>query len=258
MLRRRVWQRAFPIVLLAVAACRTPAPPPAPAQVLVATPNPLDADAPRPGAAVAPKPERKRPPRPKPKRKPKPKRREKAKRPAPTPVPKPSPAPLDLSFLASETACALVFGGATITEEEGVEVDLAQLNGAVTGALYERLAALGHVVEPLVVFTRDSGERKQVVAIELAKRRCNRVVQVSHYLQGPTFGFLVTVIQPATDQFDPSQDLWRFHWEPLPFTRRYAYRYTEDAVFEIDPEDVAQEIAYDLSESELLARGRAP
>ncbi|HYD41326.1 MAG TPA: hypothetical protein VEB43_10905 [Anaeromyxobacter sp.] len=253
--KRRGSQRTLLIclVLATAAACRTPARHPVPPQVLVATPNPEDADAPRPGAA--PRAEKKRPPKPKPK---KVQRRPKAKRPPPTPVPKPTAAPLDLSFLASKTACALVFGGATVTEEEGVEVDLAQLNGAVTGAVYERLAALGHVVEPLVVFTRDSSDRKQVVAIELAKRRCNRVVQVSHYLQGPTFGFLVTVIQPATDQFDPSQDVWRFHWDPLPFTRRYAYRYTEDAVFELDPEDVAQEIAYDLSESELLARGRAP
>lgn len=241
------------LVLAVTAACRTPARHPVSPQVLVATPNPEDADAPRPGAA--PRTEKKRPPKVKPK---KVQRRPKAKRPPPTPVPKPTPAPLDLSFLTSKTSCALVFGGATLEEEEGVEVDLAQLNGAVTGAVYERLEALGYVVEPLIVFTRDSGDRKQVVAIELAKRRCNKVVQVSHYLQGPTFGFLVTMIQPATDQFDPSQDLWRFHWDPLPFTRRYAYRYTEDAVFELDPEEVAQEIAFDLGESGLLVRGRAP
>lgn len=257
MLRRRVSQGALPIcLLLAIVACRTSPRPPVAAvpAVVIAVPNPADADAPVPGAARAPRAEKK------PKAVPRPKkpRRPKAKRPPPTPVPKPTPNPLDLSFLTSRSACALVFGGATVTEEEGVEVDLAQLNGAVTGALYQRLAALGHVVEPLIVFTRDSSDRKQVVAIELAKRRCNRVVQVSHYLQGPTFGFLVTVIQPATDQFDPSQDLWKFHWEPLPFTRRYAYRYTDDAVFELDPEDVAQEIAYDLAESELLPRGRAP
>jgi len=252
--RHRVPQRALPIcLLLAIAACRTPHAPAA-APVLVATPNPADADAPLAGAARRPKAEKKPKPVPRPKKP----RRPKAKRPPPTPVPKAAAAPLDLSFLTSKTACALVFGGATLTEEEGVEVDLAQLNGAVTGAVYERLGALGYVVEPLVVFTRDSGDRKQTVAIELAKRRCNRVVQVSHYLQGPTFGFLVTMIQPATDQFDPSQDLWRFHWDPMPFTRRYAYRYTEDALFELDPEDVAQEIAFDLAESGLLARGRAP
>lgn len=232
---RRLLLHTLPVAsLLALGACRTPAPKPVPEP---------------PPAPKVEKPPAPRPPK---------KRRQKAKRPPSTPVPKPTPAPLDLSFLGSEKACALVLGGATLTEEEGVEVDLAQLNGAVTGAVFERLAAQGYAVEPLVVFTRDSGDRKQTVAIELAKRRCNKVVQVSHYLQDPTFGFLVTMIQPATDQFDPSQDLWRFHWDPMPFTRRYAYRYTEDAVFELDPEEVAQEIAFDLAESGLLARGRAP
>lgn len=215
-------------LLLALVACRTPKPAPAPPPALKVEKKP------------APKPPRKRPP--------------KATRPTSTPVPKPAPVPLDLSFLGSKTACALVLGGATLTEEEGIEVDLAQLNGAVTGAVFERLAAQGYAVEPLVVFTREAGDRSRTVTIELTRRRCNKLVQISHFLQDPTFGFLVTMLQPATDQYDPSRELWRFHWQPMAYTRRYAYRFTEDAAFELDPEEVADVIAGELAESGILAR----
>lgn len=227
---------------LAVASCRTPDAAP--------TPPPAPAPGPLPEPELAPPPAEKKPPPPRRKQK----RRPKQKRPATSPVPKPSPAPLDLSFLTSKTACTLVLGGATVTEEEGVEVDLAQANGAVTGAVYDRLARQGFRVEPLIVFTRGSGDRSRTVATELTKRRCSKIVQVSHFLQDPTFGFLVTVLEPVTDQFDPSRDVWRFHWKPLPYTSRYAFRYTEDAVFELDLEEVADAIARDLAASGMIAR----
>jgi hypothetical protein len=171
-----------------------------------------------------------------------------------TPAPKPVGAPLDLSFLGSSTACAILLGGATITEEEGIEVDLAQANGALTGAVHERLRRQGYKVEPLVVFTRESGERARTVAVELTRHRCNKLVQISHFLQDPSFGFLVTMFRPQTDAFDPSRELWRFHLEPMPYTRRYAYRYSEDAIFTLDLEEVADEIARELSEGGMLAR----
>lgn len=226
--------RALPIglCLALAAACRTPAPARAPA--------------PEPPAAQKP------PPRP-PKRPPQ-KLAKKRPKPVLTPIPKATPAPLDLSFLGSPSACTIILGGATLTAEEGIEIDFAQANGVLAATVADRLAQAGFAVEPLVVFTRDPADRSRTVAVEATRRRCNKMVQVSHFLHDPSYGFLVNMLTPQTDAFDPSRDLWRFHWVPMPYTRRYAYRFTEDAIFSLDLEEVADEIARELAASGLLGR----
>jgi hypothetical protein len=172
------------------------------------------------------------------------------------PVKPPSVEGMDLSFLGSKRACALVLGGGTLADAEQDEnaVDLLQVNGNVTSALSDRLAAQGYRVEKSVLFMRDAGERSRTAAVELVRRKCASLVQVGHFLTDQAFGFEVKVLRPVSEASATPQDQWRFHWEVLPFTKRYAYRYTDAAIRAVPVKDLAAEMARDLAQSGLMPK----
>jgi hypothetical protein len=157
-------------------------------------------------------------------------------------------------YLSDPSACALVVGGGgMISDLESANEFLFKSNSDVTTALYDGLGMSGFRVEKFIERPSRSGDRVARIVAELQRRRCGRIVQVTHVVEGPEsdrqLGFDVTVLVLDTEKSRQATGGRLYTVKGL-FQKRYIYPLKD--LQNLTAVDVANQIGPDLADTGLL------
>lgn len=164
------------------------------------------------------------------------------------------------AYVTSADSCALVLGGGgTVFPDERVAQAWRKIDGLVTDAATAELSRLGYKVEQLMTDASTGAERGRVAAAELARRQCNRVIQLSHFVEGEPgaqkFGFAVSVLVPDAAKARRVEGGLSYPFEQS-YARRYAYDLTSEMMDRLVPAEVGRQAAGDLDRAGVLTGRR--
>jgi hypothetical protein len=166
------------------------------------------------------------------------------------------------AYLSSPGSCALVLGGGgTVFPDERVNQSWLKIDTVVTDAVTSELRAFGYHVEEVVSDLRTAEARLELVAREMAARKCNRLVQVSHFVESsasaPKFGFAASVLVPdlAGAERSGGGTVARLKGE---FDKRYSYDLTSEVMRTLSMSDVGRTIAREIDKSGVVKNRASP
>ena len=159
-------------------------------------------------------------------------------------------------YVTSPASCALVLGGGgTVFPDERVAQAWRKIDGIVTDAATAELSRLGYKVEQVMSDAGTGAERGRAAAVELARRQCNRVVQLSHFVEGEPgaqkFGFAVSVLVPDATKARRVEGGIAYPFDQT-YARRYAYDLTSEMMDRLVPAEVGRQVAADLDLARVL------
>jgi hypothetical protein len=160
------------------------------------------------------------------------------------------------SYLTDPKACVLLLGGGGVVfDREETNTFLFELNAGVTDKLFEGLTMGEFFVEKLVLETRDGQERRAAASAELSRRRCGKIVQLAHFLEGPgtarRFGIEVTVLGVSVEDAKAAEGGHMYTTKGL-FQKKYSYPLTDETLRTLTTADIANQIGPDLVDSGLI------
>jgi hypothetical protein len=163
-------------------------------------------------------------------------------------------------YITSPASCALVLGGGgTVFPEGPVAQAWRKIDGLVAGAATAELDRLGYRVELAMSDATTGAGRGRAAAAELARRRCNRVVQLSHFVEGEPgamrFGYAVSVLVPDAARARRVEGGLSYPFDQ-PYARRYAWDLTSEAMDRLVPAEVGRQAAADLDQARVLTGRR--
>jgi hypothetical protein len=163
-------------------------------------------------------------------------------------------------YVTSPASCALLLGGGgTVFPDERVAQAWRRIDGIAADAATAELARLGYAVEQLMSEATTGAERGRVAAAALARHRCNRVVQLSHFVEGEPgaqrFGFAVSVLVPEASKARRVEGGLSYPFEQT-YSRRYAYDLTSEMMDRLVPAEVGRQVAADLDQARVLTGRR--
>lgn len=126
------------------------------------------------------------------------------------------------------------------------------VNRAVSSAVSGSLQSMGYRIDPLIVDVRDKTQRMKVLAAEVAREKCDRVIQITNGLSGepPTmpgvaknFEFEVSVPGVAADGKLTGL-----------FQKTYSYPLTREVMASLSMSEVGRTIATDIDQAHVISK----
>lgn len=165
------------------------------------------------------------------------------------------------AYVSSPESCALVLGGGgTVFPDDRINQNWLKIDTVVADAVTSELRALGYHVEEVVSDLRTADARLELFAREMATRKCNRLVQVSHFVEpsatAPKFGFAASVLVPdlAGAERSGGGTVAQLKGE---FDKRYSYDLTSEVMQTLSMSDVGRTIAREIDRSGVV-KNRTP
>lgn len=162
-------------------------------------------------------------------------------------------------YLEAPAGCALVAGGGIGSRfsDKQVMATWDKINSAVTTELHDRLLRDRYKVFHFLVPTERTRKAEELVFDNLAARRCNRLLQVSHKVDedasGKYFRFDIALfrIVPKQDAHAPATSVTVV--TAGEFQRAYRYPRTQESFDNFYTGDFAEKVLADLAKSGALA-----
>lgn len=163
------------------------------------------------------------------------------------------------AYLLAPTGCAIVAGGDIGSRFSNGQVAAmwSKINAAVTTELHQRLVQQNYKAVALLVPVERTRQAEDLVFEQVALRRCNRVLQVSHVVaedaSGKYFRFDVALFRAQPKQEAAGSDAGITVVAAGEFQRSYRYARTQESFENFYTGTFADQVLADLTAAGALA-----
>lgn len=155
------------------------------------------------------------------------------------------------ALTGSESTCAILMGGGgMVFANDEQNNKWFMVNRAVSQAVAGSLQSMGYRIDPLIADVRDHDQRIKMLGAEVAREKCNRVIQITHALSGKSqampgvakdFEFDVAVLG-----VNPDGKLTGM------FQKTYSYPLTREVLASLSMSEVGRTIATDIDQARVI------